>query len=150
QQSFTVYEDGRKQTITNFTIDPVLLSAAVVVDTGLSAKSLFRVQQTFPALAGAFARTDEVALYRYNKWVTKDLDFTNDLDRVQIAMNKLRDLKPDINPVLAANPTGLFSNLGLVINGFPVLPPGYNGVIYLQHVPEKTIKVLNDAIFAAT
>jgi len=149
QQSFTVYEDGRKQTITNFTIDPVPLSAAVVVDTGLSAKSLSRVQQTFPALAGAFARTDEVALYRYNKWVTKDLDFTNDLDRVQIAMNKLRDLKPDINPALAANPTGPFSNLGPVINGFPVLPPGYNGVIYPQHVPEKTIKVLNDAIFAA-
>jgi VWFA-related protein len=149
QQDFTVFEDGRRQTITNFTIDPVPLSAAVVIDTGLSAKSLSKVQQTFPALAGAFARTDEVALYRYDRWVTKDLDFSNDLDKVQNAMNKLRDIKPDINPALAANWMGPFSNQGPVINGFPVLPPGYDGVILPQHVPPKTIKVLNDAIFAA-
>jgi VWFA-related protein len=149
QRDFRVYEDGRQQTISNFSIDPVPLSAAVIVDTGLSAKSLSRVQRTFPALAGAFSARDEVALYRFDKFVSKNLDFSNDLDRVQVAMNKLRDLKPDINPALAANPTGPFSNLGPVINGFPVLPPGYDGVIYPQHVPEKTTRVLNDAIFTA-
>src|SRR5258705_13662188 len=34
QDDFTVFEDGRRQTITNFNNDPVPLSAAVVVDTG--------------------------------------------------------------------------------------------------------------------
>ena len=52
KDDFTVLEDGRKQTITNFTIDPVPLSAAVLIDTGVSESSLSKVQKTFPALPG--------------------------------------------------------------------------------------------------
>src|SRR5207244_4360416 len=63
KDDFVIVEDGRRQTITNFTNDPVPLSAAVVVDTGLSAGSLSKVQKTFSALAGAFSEFDEVALY---------------------------------------------------------------------------------------
>ena len=62
QDDFIVFEDGAKQRITNFTTDPVPLSAAVLVDTGLSAGSLSKVQKTFPALAGAFSDFDEVAV----------------------------------------------------------------------------------------
>ena len=59
KDDFTILEDGRKQTITNFTIDPVPLSAAVLIDTGVSESSLSKVQKTFPALAGAFSEFDE-------------------------------------------------------------------------------------------
>src|SRR5437899_846935 len=48
QEDFVVLEDGHQQTITNFTTDPVPLSAAVVVDTGLPPESLSKVQKTFP------------------------------------------------------------------------------------------------------
>src|SRR2546427_10050540 len=64
---FIVVEDGQQQTVTNFTIDPVPLSAAVVVDTGLPPESLTKVQKTFSALTGAFSQFDEFAVYRYDK-----------------------------------------------------------------------------------
>src|SRR5262249_32776040 len=76
QNDFAIFEDGRQQTISNFTTDPVPLSAAIVVDTGLSAGSLAKVKKTFSALSGAFSDFDEVAVYRYDKFVTKLLDFS--------------------------------------------------------------------------
>jgi VWFA-related protein len=148
QKDFVIYEDGRRQTITNFTADPVPLSAAVVIDSGLSADSLSKVQKTFPALTGAFAKEDELAIYRFDKFVTRELDFTNNTERIETAMNKLRELKPDQNPALAANWRGPFANLGPVINGFPVLPPALTGPPYTA--PAKPpAKVLTDAIFTA-
>src|SRR5438552_1935681 len=69
KDDFVILEDGRPQTLANFTAEPVPLSAAVVVDTGLAARSLAKVQQTFPALAGAFNETDEIAVYSYSKYV---------------------------------------------------------------------------------
>ena len=62
RQNFMVYEDGRQQTLSNFTIDPVPLSAAVLLDTGLTANSFVKLQRTLPALAGAFSDFDEVAV----------------------------------------------------------------------------------------
>src|SRR6185295_12291957 len=49
KDDFTILEDGRPQAISTFTADPVPLSAAVIVDTGLSARSLAKVQKTFAA-----------------------------------------------------------------------------------------------------
>src|SRR5688572_12016081 len=95
KEDFIVLEDGQKQTITNFTIDPVPLSAAVVVDTGLSAGSLEKVQQTFPALAGAFSQFDEVAVYRFSKDVVKLSDFSNDFDKIHTAIATIQEIQPD-------------------------------------------------------
>jgi len=146
QQDFVVLEDGHQQTITNFTTDPVPLSAAVVVDTGLPPESLSKVQKTFPALAGAFSQFDEVALYRYDKFVAKVLDFSADEERVTTAMNTLREVKP--RAVNDSNlPRGPFSIPGPVINGAPVVPPGQVGVVITS--PPKITNVLNDAIFEA-
>ena len=146
RDDFIVVEDGRPQTITNFTADPVPLSAAVVVDTGLSSSSLSKIQQTFTSLAGAFSQFDEVAVYRYDKFVTRVLDFSQDAERIEMAMKTLRDLKPDTNT--EANPSrGPFSTPGPVINGAPVVPPGQVGVVVTA--PPKSSRVLHDAIFAA-
>src|SRR5215813_13950102 len=49
KNDFILLEDGRRQAISNFTADPVPLSAAVVVETGLSAGTLSKVQNSFPA-----------------------------------------------------------------------------------------------------
>jgi VWFA-related protein len=148
QKDFAIYEDGRRQTITNFSADPVPLSAAVVIDTGLSAASLSRVQQTFSALSGAFAKEDEVALYRYDKFVTQELAFSSNQEIVETAMKKLRELTPDRNPALAANWRGPFANIGPVINGAPVIPPELNPPPYTAPLRQPA-KVLNDAIFTA-
>jgi len=146
KQDFVVFEDGRRQTISNFTVDPVPLSAAVVVDTGLSARSLSRVQNTFAALAGAFSEFDEVAVYRYDKYVEQVLDFSKDIEHVEMAMKTLRNIQPDVY-VEGNLPRGPFSIPGPVINGAAVVPPGQVGVMVT--VPKKPAKVLNDAIFAA-
>jgi VWFA-related protein len=146
KDDFVVLEDGRKQIITNFTIDPVPLSAAVLVDTGLPAGTLSKIQQTFPALAGAFSEFDEVAVYRYDNYVTKILDFSKDNTTIDTAIKSLNNAKPDTN-IVAASPRGPFSNPGPVINGAPVVQPGQVGVITTS--PPKNIKVLNDAIFTA-
>jgi VWFA-related protein len=146
KNDFILVEDGRRQIITNFTVDPVPLSAAIVLDTGLSSGSLSKIQKTFPALAGAFSEFDEVAVYRYDKFVTKVLDFSQSTERIEMAMKELRNVEP--NSRLEANlPRGPFSTPGPVINGAPVVPPGQVGVIVTA--PPKEPKVLHDAIFTA-
>ena len=147
QNDFIVMEDGKRQTITNFTSDPIPLSAAVVIETGLANDSLSKVQKTFSALAGAFSEYDEVAVYRYDKFVTKVLDFSQDSERVETAMKTFRDLTAD-RPPEKGLPRGPFSTPGPVINGAPVVPPGQVGVI--NTLPPKASKVLHDAIFTAT
>jgi VWFA-related protein len=145
KEDFIVLEDGQRQTVTNFTSDPVPLSAAVVIDTGLSADALLKVQQTFPALIGAFSQFDEVAAYRFDKDVVKLIDFTKDQDALQNALKPVREIKPDTPQTLLHG--GPFSTHGPMINGAPVVPPGQLGVLITQDPPK--IKVLNDALFAA-
>src|SRR2546425_11960301 len=94
KEDFVVLEDGRPQTVTNFTIDPVPLSAAVVLDTGLASDSLSKIHKTFAALARAFSPFHEVALYRYDKFVTKGLDLSADAESVENATKKLRGGEP--------------------------------------------------------
>jgi len=147
KEDFILLEDGRQQTVTNFTIDPVPISAAVVVDTGLGYDSLGKVQKTFPSLAGAFSPFDEVAVYRYDKFVTKVLDFSANAESVQAAMDKLREIQPRTMTTDASVARGPFSTPGPVINGAPVVPPAQLGIV--SPLPPKPSNVLNDAIFVA-
>ena len=68
-KDFTVYEDGVPQKLSFFNSEPFPLSAAVVVDTNLPAGTMKKVNETLPALIGAFSEFDEVALYRYGNSV---------------------------------------------------------------------------------
>ncbi len=56
--------------------DPFALSVAIVLDLGMSDSAVQKVNQTFPALVGAFAPYDEVALYTYSSTVSEVSDFT--------------------------------------------------------------------------
>jgi VWFA-related protein len=142
QQEFVIVEDGRQQTITNFTADPLPLSAAVVIDTGLSEQSLSKVKQSFPALVGAFSDLDEVAIYRYDKYVAKILDFTTDKLGFEAAIKTFQDIQPSA-PTVQSGP---FSIPGPVINGQPVVP----GPVVGASPQSKPAQVLHDAIFQAT
>jgi len=146
EKDFAVFEDGRQQTITNFTSDPVPLSVAVVVDTGLPVETLSRIQKSVGALAGSFSEFDEIAIYRYDKFVTQIMDFSDDSERIQTAMNILREVQPGTYQQTGM-PRGPFSIPGPVINGAAVVPPGQVGVI--QIIPPKISEVLHDAVFTA-
>ncbi len=74
-KDFSVYEDGKPRTMNFFTSDPLAISAAVVFDLGMSDINVQRVNQTFPALEGAFSQFDEVAIaylqqHGWEEWPT--------------------------------------------------------------------------------
>jgi VWFA-related protein len=86
-------------------------------------------------------------VYRYDKFVTKVLDFSKDAERIETAIKNIRDIQPD--QILDTNlPRGPFSIPGPVINGAAVVPPGQVGVIVTM--PRNKSTVLHDAIFAAS
>ncbi len=144
RKDFAVFEDGVQQQIRFFTSDPFPLSAAVVLDVGLSDQVLRKVNDTLPALAAAFSQFDEVAFYTFGNSVKKELDFSAVTDRYAASIKRLkRQGQPSGAPV-AGGPLGQSSPS---INGKPVdpnAPP--NGLVY---VPYREAHVLNDAILAA-
>jgi VWFA-related protein len=140
-KDFQIYENGQPQTISSFSIDPVPLSAAVLLDTGLSARSFSKVQKTLPSLSEAFSEFDEYAVYRFDTYVTQVADFTSDKTALEAALNKFKDIKPS-NPAVGGSP---FATAGPVINGKPIAPSIDAGA----RLPARDAKVLHDALFTA-
>jgi VWFA-related protein len=141
QNAFTISEAGKKQTITNFSIDPVPISAAILIDTGISEPALTRVKNSFPALLGAFAAEDELILYRFDKHVEKLTDFSIDRLQIETALEKLTEATPSAY----STGGGPFSSSGLILNGIPITP----GVKTVSRNSTTPSKVLHDAVFAA-
>ncbi len=61
-----IYENGVRQHITNFTVDPFPLSVALLVDNSLDYKTMGRVNSSIGALQAAFTPYDEVSVFTYN------------------------------------------------------------------------------------
>ena len=80
---FRVFEDGIEQPIAVFSADAVPLSAAILIDDDLKTSTAEKVQKTLETLAGAFAATDEVSLWRFDE-VPEQVseDFIGDNDKL--------------------------------------------------------------------
>lgn len=141
QSDFNVSEAGKKQIITSFSIDPVPISAAILIDTGVSPTALTRVQNSLPALIGAFADDDEISVFRFDKHVEKLMDFSSDRALIETTFEKLSAMSASSSP----NSIGPFSTTGPVINGVPVTP----GVDSAGRTIALPSKVLHDAMFQA-
>jgi len=141
-QDFSIYEDSIKQTITFFTSDPFPLSAAVVIDLGISENTLKKVAQTYSALDGSFGPFDNVAVFTYGNTVQKQSDFANP-QRLQLALQRIRDLRGQ-NPgsPVVGGPLGSPPN----VNGKPV-DPGQHSL--QSQTGSRESHVLNDAILTA-
>src|SRR5271169_1161598 len=87
---FCVYENGTKQKLSFFTADPFALSVAIVLDLGMPDTAVQKVNQTFPALVGAFAPYDEVALYTYSSTVTEVSDFAGPTQKLTARLNQMK------------------------------------------------------------
>src|SRR3954453_18380013 len=140
KNDFSVYEDGKEQTLNFFTSDPFPLSAAVVLDLGMPDDVVRKVNETLPAPAGAFSPYDEVGLYVYGNTVSKSLEFSPANDRFASALSRAKKPGrtggvPVVSGPMASGPT---------INGVPFDPS-------VPHVstPRRESRVLNDAILAA-
>ena len=75
REDFTVLENGKPQRISFFTSDPSALSAAIVIDQGMSDTAMRKVNAGLEALAASFAPYDEVSLYTYSNVVTRRADW---------------------------------------------------------------------------
>src|ERR1022692_179675 len=139
---FTVFENGTKQKLTFFTADPFALSVAIVLDLGMPDTAVQKVNQTFPALVGAFAPYDEVALYTYSSTVSEVSDFAGATQKLTALLNQMKTERGHNNgpPVLS----GPLAPNGPIINGVPVGSP--TEPVY---TPPKEAHVLNDAILKA-
>ena len=141
-KDFEVLENGTKQTMNFFTSDPFPLSAAVIFDFSMSDAAIQKINQTFPALEGAFSPFDEVSLYTYGGNVSRMTDFSAVGKKLTAALNDLKLVRGRNNgPPVTSGP---FGPQGPVINGVPI-DPGAPVVA----TPPKESHVLNDAILAA-
>ncbi len=138
---FTVKENGTVQKLSFFTADPMALSVAIVVDTGMSDAEVQKVNQTFPALVGAFSPYDEVAMYTYSSTVTQISDFGGTTQRLATVLNRMKTERGSYDgpPILGGPLAG-----GPMINGVEMGTP--TEPVY---TPTKESHVLNDAILQA-
>jgi VWFA-related protein len=107
REDFTVLEDDKPQTITNFSLDPQPLSAVVVIDDGISGLALKRLVPLLPSIAAAFSPDDEMASFRYDHVVWKLSDFTSDREQLEksfgdlIRIAETRPDEPEPPPLIA-------------------------------------------------
>jgi VWFA-related protein len=139
---FVVLENGKKQTMSFFTSDPFELSVAILIDTGMPDADVQKVNQTFPALVGAFSPYDEVALYTYSSTVSQVTGYTAANQRLEAVLNEMKTERGRNNgaPVMG----GPLGSHGPTVNNIPVGSP--TEPVY---TPAKEAHVLNDAILQA-
>jgi VWFA-related protein len=145
---FTVLEDGVPQRLRFFYSGSFPLSAAVVVATELPSGTMKKVNDTLPALLGAFSQYDEVALYRYGHTVSQASGFTGAANVSTAMLGRVKRPgreggPPAVYGPIAAGPTinGHEADPGVrssAAAGSPNVPP-----------PVQESYVLNDAILRA-
>jgi len=141
-KDFSVYEDGNKRVLNFFTSDPLAISAAVIFDLGMPDVNVQKVNQTFPALEGAFSQFDEVAIYSYSTTVGRLADFGSVGKRLDAVLNQMKTYHGENNgvPVLG----GPLGPQGPMVNNVPIDRSSPSPIS-----PAKQARVLNDAILAA-
>ena len=98
RDDFMVSEDGKRQSIFNFSVDAQPLSVAIVVDDGISGTALKRVVTLLPAITAAFKPDDEMTSFRYDHLVSRLSDFTSDREQIQKSFRELPQIaltRPD-------------------------------------------------------
>ena len=71
-----VYENGVRQPMRLFTVDPFPLSVAVVIDQSVPFDTMTKINNSLASLQGAFTKYDEVAVFTYNNGVKMQTEFT--------------------------------------------------------------------------
>jgi VWFA-related protein len=127
-----------------FTSDPFPLSAAVVIDTDLPSTTMKTVNDSLPALIGAFSEFDEIALYRYGHTVQLVSGFTGATNVSTLTVAKMKRPGREGGPPMVGG--GPFSHTGPQINGHEADPSVKPDAV---PAPVQESYVLNDAILRA-
>jgi VWFA-related protein len=161
KEDFTILEDGKPQTITNFSIDPQPLSAAIVIDTGMGGNSMRRLVPLFISLTGGFSEFDEMAAFRYDHLIHQLSDFTSDPEKIEKSFDVVKKIAETAPATVEAGdpaPTApkivqlLLGLLGGGTGGGGAIDPSRPPTQQVPTVQKKTIpqtRVLYDAVFEA-
>lgn len=141
REDFQLFENGEEYPIRYFSIDPFPLSAVILVDGGLNRSAREAVQETLPVTLSAFAPDDEFALYIFDTYPRRLLDFTRDAEQLRRAIGALAGEAPATSESVAAGPM----SAGPRINTLPVGPGAPSPLPQAR----KPVKSIHDALFAA-
>lgn len=145
--NFRILENGNPEQIKFFSSDPLGISAAIVIDVGMSDTALRKVQETFQALIGAFSEYDEVSVYTYGATVSQRQDYYAALgDRTATTLRRVEQQQGQTG--------GSATTAGPMVSG-----PTVNGKVFNSGDPSRPVTtsvkniqpphVLNDAILRA-
>ena len=135
REDFFIFEDGRSQEISQFSIDPAPLSVAVLVDTGVGESALRRFASSIVTLTSGLTEADEAEVYRFDHAVTRISGFTRSQEELETSLSVFEKL---------AEGKGNRSSSPLLVL------PG-RGPRWLRWLLDlgAASRVLNDALFAA-
>ena len=147
-RDFRVYENGQRQHINYFSVSPVPLSVAFVIDQSMPKDTMKKVNDSLSAIQGAFTPQDEAAVFTYGDGVTKQTDFTaTQGDRLVAVLQRSQKQGTEMGGPQVGGPLGM---TGPTINGKAVDPnvngdarPGFD-----LNIPREA-HTLSDAILAA-
>jgi VWFA-related protein len=147
-RQFKVYEDGQRQHIAFFTVDPYPLSVAFVIDQTLPSDIMRKVNDSLTAVTGAFSPADTVAVFTYNNSPEMVTDFTGAQgSRLPAALQSAKRPGRDMGLPTTGGP--MVS--GMIINGQvadPNLAPQRGNMNGFLVTPRES-HPLNDAILYA-
>jgi VWFA-related protein len=142
KEDFRILEDGVEQRITRLSVEPVPISAVILLDDVLKKKPQDQLQESIRAIAGGFGASDEAAIFRFDQFpvqmtdfITNPDDLLTQLGRVQLTGGEVR--KPDYSATAPPPTVGP--------PGGPGLPPNQG----MQLWGGNGIKSINDAVYAA-
>jgi VWFA-related protein len=147
-RQFRIFEDGQRQKIAYFTVDPFPLSVAFVIDQTLPTDIMRKVNDSLTAVTGAFSPADSVAVFTYNTSPQMVTDFTGAQGaRLPAALQSAKKPGRDMGMPTVTGPMAA----GISINGQnpdPNLAPQRGNMSGFLVAPKET-HPLNDAILYA-
>jgi VWFA-related protein len=147
-RQFKIFEDGQRQRIAFFSVDPLPLSVAFVIDQSVPSDVMGKVNRSLAALTGAFSPADTVAVFTYDNGTQMMTDFTaSQGTRLPEALARAKKEGRDMGMPISTGPLAT----GMMINGQvpdPNVAPqrgNSSGIV----IAPKEVHPLNDAILEA-
>ena len=147
-----VYENGTRQQMRLFTVDPFPLSVALVIDQSVTFDTMAKINNALGAIQGAFTTYDEVAVITYNNGPKlQNPDFlAGQSARLQAVIDRAKVTGRE--PVMNYS-SGLDNNINLNNGAQDHIMPNVNTTHGTSqsnqlNVPRE-VHTLNDAIFEA-
>lgn len=148
-RDFRIYENGQRQHISFFSVSPVPLSVAFVIDQSLPKDTMKKVNESLSAIQGAFTPQDEAAVFTYANGATEQTTFTaTQGDRLPAVLQRSKTPGTEMGGPQLGGPLG---QRGPVINGKAVDPNvnGSNVQPGFEFNMTREPHTLSDAILAA-